>query len=66
VKLGELKGSALREENDNCEYSCVDWYGNSRPIFYNGRIFGLMGYELIEGELKDEEISEIGKVNYVP
>jgi len=66
VKLGELKGSVLRAENDNCEYSCVDWYGNSRPIFYDERIFGLMGYELIEGELKGEEISETKKVNFTP
>lgn len=66
VKLGSLKGSAPREENDNCEYSCVDWYGNSRPIFYSDRIFGLMGYELVEGELKKEEITETGKVNFTP
>ncbi|MFW9876112.1 MAG: beta-propeller domain-containing protein [Candidatus Thorarchaeota archaeon] len=66
AKLGTLKGSAPREENDNCEYSCVDWYGNSRPIFYSDRIFGLMGYELLEGELKAEEITEKGKVNFTP
>ena len=34
-----------------CEVSCTDWYGNSRPIFTDGRIFGLSGTELIEGRL---------------
>lgn len=31
-----------------CETSCVDWYGNTRPIFMNGRAFALMGSELQE------------------
>ena len=29
--------------------SCVDWYGNSRPLFIRDRIFALMGYEIVEG-----------------
>lgn len=66
TKLGSLKGSAPQEENDNCEYSCVDWYGNSRPIFYRNRIFGLLGYEIIEGDLQEEEILRSNKVNFTP
>lgn len=31
-----------------CEVSCVDWYGNTRPIFLGDRIFALMGDELAE------------------
>ena len=34
-----------------CEVSCIDWYGNSRPIFTDGRIFALTGTELIEGRI---------------
>ena len=29
--------------------SCVDWYGNARPIFLGDRMFALLGYELVEG-----------------
>ena len=36
-----------------CEVSCIDWYGNSRPIFTDGRIFALTGTELIEGRIFD-------------
>jgi hypothetical protein len=31
-----------------CETSCVDWYGNTRPIFLRDRVFALMGSELAE------------------
>jgi len=36
---------------DGCQASCVDWYGNSRPIFVGSRTFALMGYELVEGRV---------------
>lgn len=29
-----------------CETSCTDWYGNTRPIFLGARTFALMGSEL--------------------
>ncbi len=61
--LGKLV-SEESEIDDNCKYSCVDWYGNSRPIFYSGRIFALMGYELVEGEISDNDIDELGRINY--
>lgn len=31
-----------------CETSCIDWYGNTRPIFLRERAFALMGSELAE------------------
>ena len=46
-----------------CEVSCIDWYGNSRPIFTNGRIFALTGTELIEGRVFDDEILEVQRLN---
>ncbi|MCU0755755.1 MAG: beta-propeller domain-containing protein [Xanthomonadales bacterium] len=30
-----------------CEVSCIDWYGNARPIFSAVGWFGLMGTELV-------------------
>lgn len=46
-----------------CEVSCIDWYGNSRPIFTDGRIFALSGTELIEGRLGYGAIAEVQRLN---
>lgn len=46
-----------------CEVSCIDWYGNSRPIFTGGRIFALMATEIAEGRVVDGRIEEVRRVN---
>jgi len=50
--------------NDRCVASCMDWYGNARPIFYRGRIFALMGYELVEGAVDGDALGERSRTNY--
>ena len=52
--------------NDGCRASCVDWYGNSRPLFIGGRVFALMGYELVEGRIAGGKMDEVQRVNYAP
>jgi len=52
--------------NDACRASCVDWYGNSRPLFIRGRVYALMGYELVEGRVTGGRIVEVGRVNFAP
>lgn len=42
--------------NCNCEMSCLDWYGNARPIFYQGRGFALIGREFAEGRIENDEV----------
>ena len=62
--LGELASNPEAEHPSySCEVSCVDWYGNSRPIFARGRIFALSGTELIEGKVQNGRIAERGRVN---
>jgi hypothetical protein len=56
--LGLLHADPRANQDDNCVASCVDWYGNSRPIFYKGRVFALLGYELVEGEITDGRMAE--------
>ena len=52
---------------DDCVASCLDWYGNARPIFLRGRTFALLGYELVEGRLGETgAIREIGRLSYAP
>ncbi len=62
--LGALAASEEAQIDDNCKYSCVDWYGNSRPIFYRGRIFALMGYELVEGAVSEGELAEMERMSF--
>lgn len=50
--------------NDQCVASCMDWYGNARPIFWQGRILALMGYELVEGSLRANSLQERARTNY--
>jgi hypothetical protein len=62
--VGELRMDRSNVEKSYvCEVSCVDWYGNSRPIFTGGRIFALSGTELIEGELTGGVIRELRRID---
>jgi hypothetical protein len=51
-ELGSLRSGTGAAVDDHCVASCADWYGNARPIFWRGRVFALMGYELVEGALE--------------
>ena len=64
--LGELDASTSGLADDACVASCVDWYGNARPIFLPERSFALMGYELVEGALSDRAIRETGRISFAP
>jgi hypothetical protein len=44
----------------------VDWYGNARPIFLGGRVFALLGYELVEGTIRGARLEEIGRADFTP
>jgi hypothetical protein len=50
-------------DEEDCEVSCVDWYGNTRALFIGDRVFGLSGAELIEGELRNSRIVERQRLN---
>lgn len=42
----------------DCEVSCIDWYGNARPFFLGGKVFGLIATQLVEAELVAGKIAE--------
>ena len=63
---GELAARMESARPDNCIASCVDWYGNARPIFMGNRIFALMGYEIVEGSMNDGRIREERRVSFAP
>jgi hypothetical protein len=66
TELGELGAESDRSVDDGCRASCVDWYGNSRPLFVRGRVLALLGYEIVEGSLRDGRMRETRRVNYSP
>jgi hypothetical protein len=64
--LGKLTGDERSDANDGCRASCVDWYGNARPLFVGGRVFALLGYELVEGDVRDGRMREVRRVSFAP
>lgn len=66
TRLGTLSNTPAVSYIDDCKVSCVDWYGDSRPIFYSGRTFALLGYELVEGAIANNQITENRRALFNP
>ena len=64
--MGELLADEDSIGDDGCKASCVDWYGNARPIFLRDRTLALMGYEIVEGEVTSDRIRETRRINFGP
>lgn len=64
--FGRLTATPSAQPDDGCQASCVDWYGNARPIFLRQRVFALLGYELVEGDASGQAIREVRRVSFAP
>ncbi|MDZ4110308.1 MAG: beta-propeller domain-containing protein [Brevundimonas sp.] len=65
--LGSLDATpGISRVDDGCVASCVDWYGDARPIFLNGRVFALLGYELVEGRESGGRMRELRRIDMTP
>lgn len=64
-EIGEME-ARNSSTNDGCRASCVDWYGNARPLFVRNRVFALLGYEIVEGNVSGDRIRETRRINYSP
>lgn len=64
--LGMLDSRPDSQADDGCVASCIDWYGDARPIFVGERIFALLGYELVEGRPEGRTLREIGRISFAP
>ena len=62
--LGSLRAHE-DQIDDDCVASCVDWYGNARPIFYRGRTFALLGYEVVEGIVRKGRMLEVARAHLI-
>jgi hypothetical protein len=65
LPMGRLQAHGTQTQ-DGCRASCVDWYGNARPLFLGERVFALMGYELVEGAVQGAQVSELRRVSFAP
>jgi len=65
-ELGQLHAHDESVKDDSCVASCVDWYGNARPIFVGRRVFALLGYELVEGRVQEGSIREVRRTVFAP
>ena len=65
-EIGELGSHPELAVDDKCRASCVDWYGNARPLFIRDRIVALLGYELVEGRRQGDGIAEVRRVSFAP
>jgi hypothetical protein len=61
--LGALAGGPKQAVDDRCRTSCIDWYGSSRPLFVDDRVFALLGYELVEGRVRRGRIEEVRRAD---
>ena len=66
TELGALDSRPAGSANDGCRASCVDWYGNSRPVFLGDRVFALMGYEIVEGAIAGNTLTETRRITFSP
>ena len=66
TELGALDSRPEAGANDGCRASCVDWYGNSRPLFVGNRVFALMGYEIVEGAIAGNALTETRRITFSP
>lgn len=65
-EMGALEAKSAGNGDDGCRASCVDWYGNSRPLFLHKKVFALMGYELVEGHVEKGRIREVRRISFAP
>jgi hypothetical protein len=66
TELGDLAAGVNGTADDGCKASCVDWYGNARPLFLRGRVFALLGYEIVEGRIDSGRIAEVRRAAFAP
>ncbi len=64
--MGQLDTASDTGKDDDCRASCMDWYGNARPLFIGDRVFALLGYELVEGRMEGERIRERRRIDFTP
>ena len=58
-----LEERATGIDREDCLVSCEEWYGMTRPIFIWDRIFGLLGFEVVEGYMSGAVVEEKARID---
>lgn len=67
TEAGRLRAAATPWQDDRCRASCAAWNRDVRAVFVGRRIFALLGYEVVEGELTPEGgLREIRRLDFTP
>ncbi len=66
TQVGLLRPVPASAVDDTCRTSCVDWYGNSRPLFIGDRVMALLGHELVESREIRGVLRESSRVRLAP
>ena len=67
TEAGRLTAAATPRRDDGCRASCAAWNRDVRRVFVGRRIFALLGYDLVEGELTPEgEVRGIPRLDFTP
>lgn len=64
--LGRVQSHLDSATATPCSISCTDWYSDSRAILANGRILVILGYELVEVDLRHGRLRELSRQNFEP
>lgn len=49
AEAGQMNLQRFTRPSEQCSTSCIDWYGNTRPLFLQNKIFGLLGDQISLG-----------------
>lgn len=66
LAAGSLEPPAKEMVDDRCLASCVDWYGDARPIFAGDRILALSGYTMTEGQFAGGFVTSLDSLDFTP
>ncbi|HYR06856.1 MAG TPA: hypothetical protein VEQ60_03730 [Longimicrobium sp.] len=64
-EMGELVAGPFPGD-DGCLSSCRNWYGDTRPVFWRGRILVLLGYEMVEAREEAARVREVRRARFAP
>ena len=64
-EMGELSAGEFGGD-DGCIRGCRNWFGDTRPLFWRGRILTLLGYDVVEAREDAGRIREVRRAGFAP
>jgi hypothetical protein len=64
-EMGDLSAGEFGGD-DGCIRGCRNWFGDTRPLFWRGRILALLGYDVVEAREDAGRIREVRRAGFAP